>query len=251
MLSGVAESGHAGQQAAATQAATEQGGLITDMSVRLLRFYWFRLSDFAVPAALSLSVTVILAHWIFQTGSTRGNRIGAFSIAFLILGAAGLMIFDRNVDMRPRADQRSLPSYPDDKRRTGDTFRNWKRVCEWVAENTPPDAVFITPAKRQTFKWYAGRTEVVCWKDIPQDASSILNWRDRPDDLYFPQQRFDAGLLSCNDEQLSTLAGRYCADFLLLPQRQVDQAMPPASFEQVYPDPGVKSMYVVLKANSE
>ena len=36
----------------------------------------------------------------------------------------------------------------------------------------------------QTFRWYAGRAEVVCRKDIPQDAGGIVQWWRRMNDLY-------------------------------------------------------------------
>src|SRR5690606_37270496 len=31
----------------------------------------------------------------------------------------------------------------------------------------------------QTFKWYAQRPEVVTWKDVPQDAESVIEWSRR------------------------------------------------------------------------
>src|SRR6185295_18167706 len=44
---------------------------------------------------------------------------------------------------------------------------------------TSPDTVFLTPRLAQTFRWYAGRAEVVNRKDIPQDARGIVEWRRR------------------------------------------------------------------------
>ncbi|MEM7456954.1 MAG: DUF6798 domain-containing protein, partial [Planctomycetota bacterium] len=202
------------------------------------------------PAAFSISASVVLGHWIHNRFASNRTRLSAIAICLLILTATGMLIVERNEDPRPRADQRSLPDYEGQPRRTQETYENWLRVCDWVKQNTPEDAVFITPSDQQTFKWYAGRTEVACWKDIPQDAASILQWSNRLPDVFFPQQRFEQGLMSYTDEQLINLAGKYGADYLLLPQKHIDLARPPTGLNQVYPESGRKSTYVVLQIPS-
>jgi hypothetical protein len=67
---------------------------------------------------------------------------------------------------------------------TQETQKNWVRVCRWIADNTPQDALFLTPRKQQTFKWYAGRAEFVNWKDAPQDAPALLQWQRRMSDVW-------------------------------------------------------------------
>jgi hypothetical protein len=62
--------------------------------------------------------------------------------------------------------------------------RDWRRVCDWIQRHTRPDDVFLTPRHQQSFKWYAGRSEVVCAKDIPQDAAGIVDWRNRLDKVF-------------------------------------------------------------------
>ena len=186
----------------------------------LLRFYWFRIADFAVPAVLSLACCLVLSKWL-AFGPRKFHRLMPFFFASIVTLATGTMIFENYSDPRPVADQ-SLPTYDDSPERTVATWQNWKKVCEWIRENTPQDAVFFTPSEQQTFKWYAQRTEIVAWKDIPQNAASIVEWRERIATLYDPQHRFANGLLQYTDDQLLELAKHYKANYLLVPQYQVD-----------------------------
>lgn len=239
---------------------SEQGESAAAWSYSLLRFYWFRLADFAVPASLSLACCLMLRE-LFRdanadsssgaanSGSSGLGRkicIGVFMTA--ILGATTAMICERYADIRPRADRLSLPTYDDNSKRTIDTYENWKRVCFWARDNTSEDAVFITPAAQQTFKWYAGRTEVVCWKDVPQDAAAMIEWRQRVLELYEPQRRYETGLMSYSDDQLRSLAQRYKATHMIVPQAEINLLEEPTTLKQVYPvDQTAKSTYVVFE----
>ena len=60
----------------------------------------------------------------------------------------------------------------------------WRELCEWIAAETPPEAVFLTPRLAQTFRWYAGRAEVANRKDIPQDAAGLVEWWRRVTRIY-------------------------------------------------------------------
>ena len=61
---------------------------------------------------------------------------------------------------------------------------DWRDACQWAADHTPPGTIFITPRGSNSFKWYSGRDEAATWKDMPQDASHLLDWYRRLDDLY-------------------------------------------------------------------
>ncbi|MDO4586690.1 MAG: hypothetical protein Q4C95_05250 [Planctomycetia bacterium] len=52
----------------------------------------------------------------------------------------------------------------------------WMDVCRWVHQKTDPNAVFLVPRSCESFKWNANRAEIGNWKEIPQDASSIVQW---------------------------------------------------------------------------
>jgi len=225
----------------------EQNDQLAAMCASLLRFYWFRLSDFAVPATTSLLSCLVISLWL-KNDKRIATRISCFVFASCIVAAAGLSVAEKFEDPRPRADFRSLPKYEDNDKKTLDTYRNWRKVCKWISENTPESASFITPHEQQTFKWYAGRSEIVCWKDIPQDSHGIMEWKSRLNELYEPQRRFEAGLMIYSDEQLGIIAERYGATHLLIPQRQFDLAAEPTNLKQIYPvDRSTKSTYVVLE----
>lgn len=226
---------------------SEQSEQLAETTASLLRFYWFRLSDFAIPTATAFATCSIIWFWL-KTDRRIATRISCSVFIVCIFGASGLVIFDKHQDPRPRADQHALPDYPQDPTRTLDTYKNWLKVCQWVRQNTPADATFITPNQQQTFKWYAGRSEVVCWKDIPQDSNGILEWRKRLVALYEPQRRYENGLMCYSDDQLRELALRYGATHLLIPQRHVDLAAVATQLKRVYPtDADVRSTYVVFE----
>ena len=60
-------------------------------------------------------------------------------------------------------------------------FDEWRDACLWVAESEsiPEDARFLTPRMNASFKWYAHRPNVGVWKEMPQDAESIVDWYER------------------------------------------------------------------------
>ena len=224
---------------------SEQNPAWAQTSFDLLRFYWFRMADFAVPCATSLGLIALLQLLWRNSGWGRGVAIAA---GIAIACSLGWIDIDRHSDPRPRADQAALPDYPDDENRTMATYRNWVRVCEWIKNNTPTDAQFITPSEQQTFKWYAQRAEVVNWKDVPQDAQAMVEWWGRVGWLIDPQRRPGLGLMEYSDLQLQDLAAAYGATHLLVPQWQVELMTDDCEFKQIYPaDPTTKATFVVFE----
>ncbi len=205
----------------------------------LLRFYWFRLSDVAVPMGVALAGPQFLA-WLAARTSTvwaRGRRLGmvlsaavALAVVFLLMrlistiaamaqyglaweAAAGLaaaavlgglllleirlpaiellrqarmaaiaslsvalLLVAPLAHMTVTASMRARPTIPRADRIWD--YWAWVDACQWIArsQEVPCDARFLTPLMGQTFKWYAQRSEVVSWKDIPQDAQSMVAW---------------------------------------------------------------------------
>ncbi|QEG23458.1 DUF6798 domain-containing protein [Mariniblastus fucicola] len=217
----------------------------------LLKFYWFRLADFAVPATISLASCFVIAFWLERENDIF-RRISSVIFTVCIFLAAGLLFLERHQTQIPFADVRSLPQYPENDQRFRESWKNWVKVCQWVESSTPADAVFLTPYQQQTFKWYALRTEVVSWKDIPQDAESIVQWHQRLKEIQDPQQRSTLGLLMYTDDRLAALAEKFEADFLVLPQAVYDLAcndpeIGKPRFPCVYPEEGERATWVVLK----
>ena len=220
-------------------------------SLGLLRFYWFRLADFAIPATTALASCFLIAFWL-ERAKDGIRRFSSVLFTVCVLLAAILLFVERNQKQIPWADVRSLPQYPGEDLRFRQSWENWRTLCDWVRNNTPEDAVFITPYQQQTFKWYSGRTEVVSWKDIPQDARSMIEWDRRLKEIQIPQQASDLGMLVYDDDRLSAIAEQYGADYLVLPQSAYDLAsLDPdigrPEFKCVYPAAGEKATWVILK----
>ena len=177
----------------------------------LLRFYWFRLSDVAVPLAVALVGTRYLVHAL-QTQRRSAKWALAVAVLIAVVHVAGYAI-RRPFPTVPRADQ--LHDYA-----------AWGSACSWVAESgeVAADARFLTPRMGQTFKWYAGRSEVVTWKDVPQDARSIVEWWDALHALYATRSPYGGyrwhnslaeSLATKGTERMKQLGDTYQADYVL------------------------------------
>ncbi|PQO45786.1 DUF6798 domain-containing protein [Blastopirellula marina] len=140
-----------------------------DLGAKLLRFYWFRLSDVAVPIGLSLSVGLRL--FVVSEEERRSlARYASVTIVLLVTSIAlGLRIEERLTSSMPPADDKASVS----------NYAEWQAMCRWIHENTPPNTTFLTPLNQGSFKWSAERCEVVTHKDVPQEALSLLGWKER------------------------------------------------------------------------
>jgi hypothetical protein len=222
-------------------------GASRPLAASLLRFYWFRLSDVAVPLAVAL-VAARYAAYAFSTdraekgdrrpfrgslvrasgtGVTRKGRLSPFSpLAVAVLVAAldlGGRALQRTHYTVPRADH--LADQTDWASRAS-SYAAWRVACAWIADSgeIPHDARFFTPKMSETFKWYAGRSEVATWKDIPQDAQSIVTWWDALHTIYATPDRHGdfrwhnslaESLAMRSPQQLMRLQARYQADYVL------------------------------------
>ncbi|MDC0934674.1 hypothetical protein OAS39_00200 [Pirellulales bacterium] len=139
-----------------------------EMAARVLRYYWFRQADVAVPMAAALGAVKLAPR--FPHGVGRA------------LLTAAVLASIWHISTAPAFTRR--PWIPPAAKRTSD-FAAWRDACEWVRQNAPPDALFLVPWKGQSFKWYAHRADVVNRKDIPQDANGVIEWARRRD-LAFP-----------------------------------------------------------------
>ena len=187
------------------------------LAASLLRFYWFRLSDVCVPLAVALVGTRFVVHVVkTEPRSGKWALAAAILIAGLHVGAGAVRSMGPAV---PRADR--LRDYPDRDRRIYD-YLAWRAACRWVAESgqVPTDARFLTPRMSQTFKWYARRSEVVTWKDIPQDARSIVEWWRALHTVYAARSpqgayRWHNSLAEVGTERIQVLGRTYDADYVL------------------------------------
>jgi hypothetical protein len=114
-------------------------------------------------------------------------------------------------------------------------FEDWQDACAWIREHAPADARFLIPRMGHSFKWYAARADVANYKDVPQDAESVVAWRARCADV-FPTIEIDGKptLLSFPDQlgvkRLREVARKYGASHV------ITRRYPPLDLKVVYPE---------------
>ena len=200
-----------------------------DVAATLLKYYWYRLGDVMLPAGATLAI----AGWAAAIELRRPVWGQAVWIAagLAVAGNLAWINYERRQDLRPLSDVHTLPSWENDPAATRRAFEDWRRVCAWIADETPPDARFITPRRQQTFKWYAGRSEVCSWKDVPQDAVEVVRWWQRYQDLY-PRRVVRWGLAAHGEPRLRELGEKYDADYVVLDRYLTRRLL---TFPRVYP----------------
>lgn len=202
------------------------------LSAKLLKFYLFRLADIAVPVATAVGI-VWLTEQLFQAKSQWGILLLLASIALPSLHL---------VDLSRSRLENPLP--PAERRLRDPTA--FREACHWARAHTSKDALFLVPRGAQAFKWHAGRSDLVTWKDVPQNARDLIVWRDRHDDVW---PRFDAqgnripilSLAKQGTQRIRELAERYELDYLLT------QEYPPLSLPVAY----ANDTYTIYKTSGK
>lgn len=184
-----------------------------DRSAALLRFYWFRTADIAVPLAVSLAFVTWLVR-AMQQQPVLAKR--SFVAALLLIAWYQVPVVGSRLQSdRPPADK-SVRDY-----------HAWIDVCQWAATHTDDDALFLTPRGSHTFHWRAERAEVVVRKNIPQDAAGLLEWYRRMREVHQPPNTPPDALKpwtltpgSLGARRLKWLAGKYGIDYVLSDHRR-------------------------------
>ncbi len=178
-------------------------------AAKVLRYYWFRYYDFALPLGVSMLLTAALARTL-----ARSKAAGCCLLAVLLAPP----VWHYQDVLRHRLRDSTAPA-----NRTTKPESAWIEMCRWVATNTPPEARFLTPRMSQSFKWYAERPEVVTRKDIPQDAASLVEWARRMRDVHWLKEqgkwRRFSKLTDQKEARLLALARRYDAQYLVTGNR--------------------------------
>ena len=260
-----------------------------ELSAEILRFYWFRLSDIAVPMGVAigavrfcmretaadfcrlpalsnfLTVTAIitaiyftadylcfgyfkmsppdqgvlwamtlLVCWgvykVWYRRQTAENESAAVcrlpSVVFYIALAlyAPLTALPQYADLRTHSGSCRTEAVGPNGKKTG---KEWQDMCRWIQENTEPTAKFWVPRNEQTFKWYAQRSDVGTWKNVPQDAESIVQWYRAMNALYkykdadgkTAEDRLVTTLLNSKTEkEIAALQEKYGFEYILCAQ---------------------------------
>ncbi len=193
-------------------------------AAKFQRYYWYRLSDVAAPMAVALAGVGMVAAGL------RARRwqaaVALLALFVVVVGSFWPVVHDRLRNPAATADRRMANPVA------------WEAACHWVASHTPPDAVFLVPRSANSFKWRAGRAEVVTRKDIPQDAISMVEWKRRMDDVFL-QRAADRGrqyvrsLSQHGAARLRELGAKYGASYVLTDQYR-SVSLPVAYRNDVY-----------------
>ena len=197
----------------------------------LLRFYWFRLADVLVPFGLATAAAAVLADDA-AVGTLFRTRPAV--VRWVV---AGLLCLDLAHERRhwPLPGRTGLAARSDTKVDAA----AWRDICEWVAANTTADACVLTPRGAASFTWWTGRREVVGWKNSPQDARSLVEWRRRFADCFSRDGSFanmERSTAMIGPERLQRVADLYGATHAIIPLDVPGTAMLP--FERLHANRG-------------
>jgi len=199
-----------------------------ELSAKLLRYYWFRMTDSIVPLAVALAwarlaVVDTGARWLTIA------RGGLLVVSSCLLGLSA----NKTTQMTVIAEQGQVVSaegmFTNKENRTR-VVSDWVAVCQWVNRTLPQDEILLTPRNQHTFKWYSGRAEVVNWKDVPQDAERLVQWSKTFYDI-FPL-RLGTVRVTIRYPDLIRYREQYGARFIIVDRRFSGESLP---LVQVYP----------------
>ena len=205
------------------------------LAAKLLKYYWFRLADVAVPLAMSLAV-----FWLASGLMQRRPKLAGLFLLTTLAYPCWFMLSSSSARY-----QNPLP--PADRKVTD--HHDWQQACRWARENTPADALFLVPRGSQSFEWYAYRKGLVTWKDVPQDAASLISWRDRYFDVFTrideQEHRTHVSFAKQGDERVGQLAEKYQAEYVITDE------YPPLLLPRVYQNKSFTIYATNLKAKSD
>jgi hypothetical protein len=196
----------------ATAGIAGRDSAIGTLAASVLKYYWFRMADIIVPLGVAIVGVQYVVEFIERT-----PKIGRWLLVALILLSLGdLASQTRHVP--------GLTTLAEAKAPKADRFvehDDWVDVCRWAREHTPAGTVFITPRLSHTFCWYSDRGEVVTWKNVPQDARSIVEWWRRMRDVYEinpsdSENRWCTSLAQLGIERLNAVATKYGAQYAVV-----------------------------------
>lgn len=194
---------------------------------QLLRFYWFRSADGLVPLAATLAITDWLRWQPLAGQSTSPQRLPA------VLAAVTLALVVIGLDVDQQRRHWPLAENPPANRADRHVdAASWRAACDWIRDNTPTDAVFLTPRGAATFTWWSERAEVVGWKNMPQDPTSVVAWRQRIFDLFSPDGNtslsgLERSTAALGEPRVRELAAQYAATHIVVPQSLIEDAGEP------------------------
>ena len=178
----------------------------------LLRFYWFRLADILVPLALAVAAAAVVSD-----GALLGRLVPVRPVVARGILAA-LLCLDLVHESRhwPLPGRAAVAARSDGKV----DATAWRDACDWIAKHAPADACVLTPRGASSLTWWTGRREVVAWKNSPQDAASLVEWRRRIADCFSRDGGFanlERSTAALGAERMRLVAAKYGATHAVVP----------------------------------
>lgn len=202
------------------------------LAATLLHFYWYRLSDTVLPVGAAMEIVGLIGG-VASRNPAVGRKL---ILAAVVISGFSLATWNiqRRIDLRPGAVVQGQRIQAGRREEARQKYHDWKKVCAWIAQSTDQSDQFLTPYRNQTFKWYAGRSEVVTWKDFPQDAESILQWWRRLQEIHRESPyRWRKTLAELSELELFAFARKYQCRYVLVERSRRATAV--GSDKQVYP----------------
>jgi len=168
----------------------------------VMKFYPFRLADVLLPMAMVVLVTNGFDSLLAATRYPASRRASLMT-TWLTWGVAFVMSLALAAEANPTRNDKLTDKF----------WSDWVGACGWIRGNTPRDVLVVTPSYSWAFKWHAQRSEFVCFKDCPQDAAGIIEWKRRMD--FWEQWRVDRWDDGYSQAELAELQVATHADFLI------------------------------------
>ena len=190
---------------------------LVDNEGKWLQYYPFRFGDVMLP----LTTYLLTACTLQSKLVLKKHR----SIALVLIGCilfVQITFFGQNAI--------ASQNFPTQQQ---DVDPQWKLMSDWIKDNTPQDAVFIShPWYLANFTWMTQRATVVKLKMFPQTKEAIAEYYGRLNDLsggnlakiYFGDEKLDlvktvksisAGFSNLNTSQVTELMDKYQCDYFL------------------------------------
>lgn len=109
-----------------------------------------------------------------------------------------------------------------------------RELYAWMRENTPKDAIFLTPPNQENMRFHGQRAIVVDWKSCPIAPAELLEWWKRIQDVVgqpMRGQRDLGGYASLDESRVQKLLERYGVDYAVV-GRGAERSL--AKFKVVY-----------------
>jgi len=206
-----------------------------------LRYYWYRFPDVMIPFLAPVLIALLLND--FAGGSLSINALSQIvqTRLRLILNRGGpiiLTVVTLLIIWQTMQQIQTKLNYLE---------RDNRPVFEWIAENSPRQAIFLVDPTVSDFYIHAQRAMFVSFKHAPQSAADILEWYNRiklANGNQTPKRRglasrkeLQANFYNLSEEQIRKMADSYGISYYLgLTEQQL-------SFEREYSD----SRYTVYK----